>query len=145
MTESQLRLMINAIEDWHRFLAGQCEMSNATSYVNDMHTVRDNLQKYVRPYIVPELPYVGSSYGWSGGHCPNEHQRKAIAMSYVLYREPLHYLTVNSGVDMSWNCYNSDTLTCPEQGPMIKIEEIDDLVETAANPWKKPKEQTDKT
>ena len=124
LTESQLRLMCDAVEDWHRFLCGQCEMSNATSYVKDVHTVRDNLQKYVRPYIVPELPYIGSSYGWSGGSCPNEHQRKAIAMSYMLYREPIHFLTVNAKEKMDWNVYNGETLTCKEQGPLIKIKEL---------------------
>lgn len=124
MTESQLRLMINAIEDWHRFLSGQCGMDNATSYIKDTHTARENLDIYVRPYIVPELKYRGSAYSWSGGQCPNEHQRKAIAMSYLLYREPLHYLTTHSDKDMSWNVYNGETLTCEEQGEMIKIEEV---------------------
>ena len=33
MTESQLRLMAAAVEDWHRFLCGQCEMDNATSSI----------------------------------------------------------------------------------------------------------------
>lgn len=125
LTESQLKLAMSAIEDWHRFLCGQCEMSNATSYADEVHTVRENLQKYVRPYIVPWLPDPRSSYGWSGGSCPNEYQREAIAMSYMLYREPMHYLTVHSGKDTSWNVYNSETLTCPEQGPLIKIEEVE--------------------
>lgn len=124
MTESQLRLMINAVEDWHRFLAGQCDMSNATSYVKDSRMARENLEKYVRPYIVPELRYRGSSYSWNGGDCPSEPQRKAIAMSYMLYREPLHYLTTHNGKDMSWTAYNSETLRCPEQGDIITIEEI---------------------
>lgn len=124
MTESQLRLMCDAVEDWHRFLAGQCEMSNATSYIEDCHAARENLETFVRPYIVPELKYRGSSYGWSGGNCPNEYQRKAIAMSYMLYREPIHFLTVNAEKKMDWNVYNSETLTCPEQGPLIQIEEV---------------------
>ena len=47
-------------------------------------------------------------------------------MSYMLYREPMHYLTTHNGNDMSWNCYNSETLTCPEQGPLVKIEEVED-------------------
>ena len=125
MTESQLRLMMAAVEDWHRFLAGQCGMDNATSYIEDCHAARENLETYVCPYIVPELKYRGSSYGWSGGQCPKEHQRKAIAMSYMLYREPMHYLTTHNGKDMSWNCYNSETLTCHEQGPLVKIEEVE--------------------
>lgn len=125
LTEEQLRLMCDAVEDWHRFLAGQCEMSNATSYIHDTHAAREALQKHVRPYIVPELPHPNSSYGWSGGNCPNEHQRKAIAMSYMLYREPVHFLTVNAEQKMDWNVYNGETLTCPEQGPLITIEEVE--------------------
>lgn len=124
LTEEQMRLMCFAVEDWHRFLCGQCEMSNATAYIKDTHEARENLQKYVRPYIVPELTHPSSSYGWSGGSCPNEHQRKAIAMSYMLYREPVHFLTVNAEKKMDWNVYNSDTLTCEEQGPLIQIEEV---------------------
>lgn len=125
LTEEQLRLMCDAVEDWHRFLAGQCEMSNATSYIENTHAAREALHTHVRPYIVPELPHPNSSYGWSGGSCPNEHQRKAIAMSYMLYREPVHFLTVNAEQKMDWNVYNSETLTCPEQGPLIKIEEVE--------------------
>ncbi len=123
MTESQLRLMSDAVEDWHRFLAGQCEMYNATSYIedaNDMHECRRTLDLQVRPYVV----HRGSGYNWSGMGCPNKHQRKAIAMSYMIYREVLHYLTTHNGKDMSWNTYNSETLTCEEQGPMITIEEV---------------------
>lgn len=124
MTESQLHLMIGAVEDWHRFLSGQCEMSNATSYIKDTHIARKNLNNYIRPYIVPDLKYPGESYGWNGSGCPNEHQRRAIAMSYMLYREPKHYLTVNSDKDISLSCYASETLTCTEQGELIKIEEV---------------------
>ncbi len=127
MTESQLRLMSQAVEDWHRFLCGQCEMSNATSYIedaNDMHECQRILNEQIRPFVVPKLKYRGSSYDWSGIGCPNKHQRKAIAMSYMLYREVLHYLTTHNGKDMSWNTYNSQTLTCEEQGPMITIEEV---------------------
>lgn len=124
LNEEQLRLMCAAVEDWHRFLAGQCEMSNATAYIENTHEARESLQKYVRPYIVPELPHPGSAYKWNGGSCPNKYQRKAIAMSYMLYREPIHFLTVNAEEKMDWNVYNSDTLTCHEQGPLIKIEEV---------------------
>ncbi|MBP5724138.1 MAG: hypothetical protein J6X18_11290 [Bacteroidales bacterium] len=124
MTEEQLRLMIDAVEDWSRFLSGQCEMSHATSLLDNCRAAQDALATHVRPYIVPELPYRGASYGWSGGDCPNDAQRKAIAMSYMLYREPLHYLVTHNGKDMSWCVYNSETLRCPEQGEIIKIEEI---------------------
>ena len=124
MTESQLRLMANAVEDWSRFLSGQCEMNFATSMLKDYREAKENLETFVRPYVVPELKDRGGSWSWNGGGCPNEHQRKAIAMSYMIYRETVHFLTTHNGKDMSWNCYSSPTLTCREQGPLIKIEEI---------------------
>ena len=121
LTESQMRLMADAIEDWSRFLSGQCEMWHAISLLENYKETKENLETFVRPYVVPELKDRGASWSWNGGGCPNEHQRKAIAMSYMLYREIIHYLTVHQEKDMSWNCYNSPTLTCPEQGPLIRI------------------------
>ena len=67
MTEKQLHYMMAAVEDWHRFLCGQCELSNATAYADERHDAREALQKHVRPYIVPELPDPRLSYGWSDG------------------------------------------------------------------------------
>lgn len=125
MTESQLRLMANAVEDWHRFLCGQCEMHNATSMLENSNKLRAMFDDFIRPYVVPELKHrQGASYDWAGNGCPNEHQRKAIAMSYGIYRQVWHYLTTHSDKDPSWSCYNSATLTCEEQGPLIKIEEV---------------------
>ena len=124
MTESQLILVSHAVEDWSRFLAGQCEMNYATGMLENYHEAKENLETFVRPYIVPELKDRGSSWSWNGGGCPNEHQRKAIAMSYMIYREIVHYLTIHKEGDMSWNCYSNPTLTCKEQGPLIKIEEV---------------------
>lgn len=128
MTETQLRLMIDAVEDWHRFLAGDCRMDNATSYIenaSDMHLCRRLINEAAHPFIVPEYKYsLNSAHKWSGIGCPRENQRKAITMSYMLYREPLHHLIANNGEDMSWCAYNGETLTCPEQGELIKIEEV---------------------
>ena len=122
LTESQLHLIANAIEDWHRFLAGQCAMNNATSTLKDCRQIQDVLNTMVQPLIVPELS-ANASYSWDGGNCPNEHQRKAIAMSYGIFREILHYFATHPKGDY-WNCYQSETLRCEEQGPLIKIEEI---------------------
>jgi hypothetical protein len=121
MTESQLRIMIKAIEDWSRFLSGQCEMWNAISLLDNYHEIKEKLEQ-LQNLVAPDLPS-GASYGWSGGGCENEKQAKAIAMSYMLYREPLHYLSIHSNKN-HWSVYDGNTLTCPEQGPMIKIEEI---------------------
>lgn len=126
LTEEQLRLVADGMEDYHRFLAGECRMMNATQYIKpvpSMHYVRDGLEKLAHPKIAPGLMY-GSSYDWAGTHCPNNHQRKAIAMSYMIYREILHHFAMQRPKE-KWNVYQNATLTCEEQGPLIKIEEVE--------------------
>jgi hypothetical protein len=124
-TEEQLRLIMNAVEDWHRFISGQCELDNATCFVEDVHEVRRILNEQVRPHIVPKLPHIGSSYGWSGSTCPNKHQKKMIAMSYGIWRQIAHFFALQRK-DNDWDVYRSDTLTCPEQGGLITIKVIED-------------------
>lgn len=122
-SKEQLMMIANAMEDWHRFLAGQCEMSNATMMLpaTDAVKARNNLNEYVRPHIVPQLQR-GESYKWDGGNCPNEHQRKAIAMSYGIYREILHFIAVLNNRD---GVYENKTLTCDEQGELITIKQVE--------------------
>lgn len=120
-----MRLVAEGMEDYHRFLAGECRMMNATQYVKpsqDMHNLRENLEMVAHIRMAPNEPY-GSSYDWAGNHCLNEHQRKAIAMSYMIYREILHIFAMQHPNDV-WNTYQNATLTCEEQGPLIKIEEV---------------------
>lgn len=124
LTEEQMRLIAEGMEDYHRFLAGECRMDHATQYVQpaqDMHNLRDSLELVAHMRMSHNLPY-GSSYDWAGNHCPNEHQRKAIAMSYMIYREILHHFAMQRPKG-DWNTLQSPTLTCEEQGPLIKIEE----------------------
>lgn len=123
-TEEQLRLIMNAVEDWHRFISGQCELDNATCFVEDVHEVRRILNEQVRPHIVPELLYNGGSYGWSGITCPNKWQKKMIAMSYGIWRQIAHFFSVLKNRN---DCYRSETLTCPEQGGLITIKVIEEL------------------
>ena len=70
-------------------------------------------------------------------------QQLALRTNARVLRSPMEYLedrrqqldgnmerlaqlmTTHNGKDMSWNCYNSETLTCPEQGPLVKIEEVE--------------------
>lgn len=127
-TKEQLSLIARAVEDWSRFLSGQCEMTNATSMLENYHDLCDALSKYVEPLVVPELCIKygrGASYGWSGGSCPNEYQRKAIAMSYGIYRQILHFFAKQLPDD-HWNVYKFSTLTCKDQGGLIQIKEIKD-------------------
>ena len=120
-----MELISHAVEDWHRFLCGQCEMTHATAYVKELRKLRKILDGEVRDLVVPELEH-NQSYDWAGFNCDNEFKRRDIAMSYMIYREILHYITVRNDKNDSWNVYHSPTLTCPEQGPMIRIEEVEE-------------------
>ena len=124
LTEHQLRLMAQCIEDCHRFIAGQMELSNSTSCLKHCRHLGEELHT-LQPFVTPELGR-GASYGWNGGSCPNDHQRKFIAETYYLYREIYHQVTLDKAKDkdMDWNVYLGETLTCNESGEPIKVERI---------------------
>lgn len=119
VSESQLRMIANCVEDCSRFMSGQTEMENCTSLLDHQYTVMEGLSD-LQYLVVPYLPQ-GSAYKWNGGDCPNEHQRKFIAASYYLYREIRHFDAVRRGVD---NVYSSPTLRCADSGMPITIEEV---------------------
>ena len=125
LTEHQLRLIANCVEDCHRFIAGQMELSNSTACLKHgrhLGEILDTLQ----PFVTPELGR-GASYGWDGSTCPDENQRKFIAETYYLYREIYHQLILEAAKhkDMGWNVYLGETLTCEESGEPIKVERIE--------------------
>lgn len=124
LTEEQLNLISLAVEDWHRFVCGQCAMNFATSFIDSpkaMHRTRELLDHEVKAAMFPELA-LNQSYSWDGGQ-PNPHMSRAAAMSYAIYREIRHRLTLADGTK-NYNVYNYETLTCADQGPMIKVEPI---------------------
>ena len=125
LTEHQLRLMANCIEDCHRFIAGQTELSNSITCLKYYSELSEALGK-LRSLVTPLLGR-GASYGWNGGSCPNDNQRKFLAKTYYLYREIYHQLTLEAAkhVDMGWNVYLDETLTCNESGEPIKVERIE--------------------
>ena len=101
------------------------ELSNSTSCLThhlELSQELCNLQKFVTPLLGR-----GASYGWDGGYCPDDNQRKFIAETYYIYREIYHQLTLEDAKhkDMSWNVYLGDTLTCNESGEPIKVERIE--------------------
>ena len=125
LTEHQLRLIANCVEDCHRFIAGQMELSNSTACLKHgrhLGEILDTLQ----PFVTPELGR-GASYGWDGSTCPDENQRKFIAETYYLYREIYHQMTVDAEKHkyMYCNVYLDETLTCDESGEPIKVERIE--------------------
>ena len=125
LTEHQLRLIANCVEDCHRFIGGQMELSNSTACLKHGRHLGEELST-LQAFVTPELER-GASYGWNGGHCPNKFQRKFIAETYYLYREIYHQLTLDAAKhkDMGWNVYLSETLTCKESGEPIKVKKIE--------------------
>ena len=100
------------------------ELSNSTACLDNYHTLSKKLNE-LQPLVTPQIER-GASYGWNGGSCPNYKQRKFLAETYYLYREIYHQITrdVAKYVDMNWNLYLGDTLTCNETGEPIKVERI---------------------
>ena len=125
LTEHQLRLIANCVEDCHRFIGGQMELSNSTACLKHCRHLGEELGT-LQAFVTPELVR-GASYGWDGGTCPDDNQRKFIAETYYLYREIYHQLTLEAAKhkDMGWNVYLGETLTCNESGEPIKVERID--------------------
>ena len=125
LTEHQLRLMAQCIEDCHRFISGQTELFNSTVFLEHYSELRDELSK-LQPLVTPFISR-NASYGWSGGSCPDKYQRKFIAETYYLYREIYHQLTLEAAKhkDMGYNVYLGETLTCSESGEPIKVERVE--------------------
>lgn len=117
VSESQLLLIANCVEDCHRFLGGQTELFNTCACLEHYRKLRVKLED-LKPLVTPELP-LHSYYGWDGGTCPNKAQRIRMAKTYAIYREIYHQLNIINNID---NVYTSPTLTCDEGGelPIIK-------------------------
>ena len=125
LTEHQLRLIANCVEDCHRFIGGQMELSNSTACLKHGRHLGEELST-LQAFVTPLLER-GASYGWNGGSCPDDNQRRFIAETYYLYREIYHQLTLEAAKhkDMSWNAYLGETLTCSESGEPIKVERVE--------------------
>lgn len=121
LTEEQLAVMIGALEDWHRFICGDCRLDYATSFIHpfeNRNKVREILDTQVKSAMFPELTR-GQNYSWNGGQSDADMSRVA-AITYMIYREARHRLALAYD-SRSWNVYRSDTLTCAEQGPLIRL------------------------
>ena len=115
-TEDQLHIIAAAVEDWCRFLVGQCDMNYATSYLDNRKAMQGNLRQLEG--FVPHSDWCGSGIG-------NEYHRKAIAQSYGIYRQIGHYFAMQEP-KMGWNTLQDTTLTCNDNMPLIKIEKKGD-------------------
>lgn len=130
LTESQLALLARCTEDVCRFMSGQMDLFNSTVLLLDSRAVQDKLRECY-PLVVPDLMRkygVNASYGWSGGSCPNEAQRKFIAQTYYLYREIYHQLEINRETPATrsvyQSVYQSETLRCADSGEPITITKL---------------------
>ena len=101
------------------------ELSNSTVCLEHYSELSEELRK-LQPLVTPRLGR-GASYGWNGGSCPNEYQRKFIAETYYLYREIRHQIALDEAKykDIGLNVYLGETLTCDESGEPIKVERIE--------------------
>ena len=115
-TKEQLNVIAAAVEDWHRFLVGQCDMNYATGYLDNRKAMQGNLRQLEG--FVPHSDWCGSGIG-------NEYHRKAIAQSYGIYRQIGHYFAMQEP-KMGWNTLQDTTLTCNDNMPLIKIEKKGD-------------------
>lgn len=114
-TEEQLWHIARCVEDCHRLAAGDASMSNTIAQASLPSEMEEVLRK-AEPLITALPP--GGRYGWNGGRCPNENQRRFIAETYPIYREIYHFLAGERGLP---SVYSSPTLTCAEGGKPIKI------------------------
>jgi hypothetical protein len=120
VNEHQLNLIAACIEDCARFLCGQTELWHTTSQLPKNYIeLREKLEE-LQSLVTPDLPK-GASYGWNGGSCPDEWQRKMIAETYYLYRTMLYALHKD---DDNNNVYTSPALRCVDSGEVIEIKEV---------------------
>ena len=119
VSESQLRMIADCVEDCSRFMAGDLELHNYTSKLNSYYKLHDELKK-LQHHVTPHLSR-GANYDWAGNHCPDEVQRKFIAASYYLYREIRHFDAVRRDIA---SVYRGKTLRCADSGMPITIEEV---------------------
>lgn len=126
VTESQLRLIADCVEDMSRFMGGQMELWNTTSKLrlDNFIELKEKLGD-LQPLVTPDLPR-NASYGWNGGGCPNKEQEEFIAKTYAIYREIRHRLRVltKDPNDENYNVYDSPALTCKLGGELPKIEKL---------------------
>lgn len=124
VTESQLRLIADCVEDLSRFMAGQMELWNATSILDNFVELKERLND-LQSLVTPDIPR-NASYGWNGGGCPNKNQEEFIAKTYAIYREIRHRLRAltKDPDDENYNVYDSPSLTCELGGELPKIEKV---------------------
>lgn len=127
LTQHQLMLMAQCVEDCHRFMSGQMELSNSTACIKHPHDLWEKLNE-LKPLVTPELGR-GAAYGWNGGTCPNDNQRKFLAETYYLYRRIYEETTKKRAKTKYFpfgNVYLGETLRCKDSGEPITLSLLND-------------------
>ena len=119
LSEDQLRLISNCLEDVSRFASGQWSMYHTINEIvkvlpideqMDRQNYAETLLKKVKNVLLPNIPD-NSSKGYNG--------TDFIGNTYQIYRTILHQLAVDNKLD---NVYSSPALPSGNMGPInIKV------------------------
>ena len=111
LTEHQLRLIANCVEDCHRFIGGQMELSNSTACLKHYRELSEELDK-LQPLVTPMLEH-NAAYGWDGGTCPDKNQRNVRADQIVLIDKVTY--------DAKDNVWTNGKIYDPTNGKTYKV------------------------
>ena len=127
LTQHQLMLMAQCVEDCHRFMSGQMEMENSTRILEHPRELWHELNE-LQPLVTPGISK-GASYDWAGNHCPNREQKKFIAETYYLYRRIYEETKKERAKTENFpleNVYLGETQRCKDSGEPITISLLSD-------------------
>lgn len=106
-TEKQLLLLINCVEDIHRFIGGEADLNHTLDSFdipnkNEVKKLFKDIQRKMNPQLLPN-----ERYSYNGIHAPTQEQKDLLANTYQLYREMRHFIAVANKFD---NVYTAETL-----------------------------------
>ncbi len=120
ITEPQVLSIVKCVEDCARFVAGQLYFTNLSFILTNypqFYNAFENIKKITHPELKQN-----ESYGWSGGGCRYEPQKKFISESYYFYNEIFYLLKTEDS--NSVKILGSSTLRCDLSGPEISLTKI---------------------
>lgn len=120
LTEEQLKLIAECVEDCHRFASGQTDMANMLKRIGLLKH-REALRLVNKGFITPFLKD-GEYIPFDGSRLDGAH-KEYVAKTYPLYREIYHRLAQIHGDD---SVYSSETLLCENSGRLIEVEKVEE-------------------
>lgn len=135
-SEKQLDILTRCVEDIHRFLCGQMELSNTMTRF--LHETSFNKRRYAMgmlrsmiDIVHPELASKNSEYDYAGtGAKPDK--KDYIANTYQIYRTLYHFLAKSKEWHNETNVYNEPALPVSgvEQPYLVNMIRVLDVEET---------------